>query len=236
MLRIPCVTLRENTERPETIEVGANVLVGRSLDKALAAIEAWRNHSEYHWQNPFGEGNVAEKIIDAIQQISVTNPEKRNQDNQDLSVTVIGLGYMGLPISCLIAESGINVTGVDLNHNKVASINQAINIFDEPGLDELLNKVIATKHFRASTQVSSSDIYLIAVPTPHKEGRCDLSYVLSAVDSILDVAQNGQLVIIESTIAPGTSKLVSNIFRDKGLNVEVVHCPNEQFRGKHFMS
>jgi UDP-N-acetylglucosamine 2-epimerase (non-hydrolysing) len=67
LLGVPCITLRENTERPESVEVGANVLVGRNADKALAAAEKWLSNKEkLSWENPFGDGHVAEKILNIV--------------------------------------------------------------------------------------------------------------------------------------------------------------------------
>lgn len=221
MLHVPCVTLRENTERPETVEVGANVLVGRDKEKAISAIDNWLSLSSYDWSNPFGEGNVAQLILD-----HVLGARKSK------TVSVVGQGYMGLPISCLIARGGYDVTGIDLNHDKVSAINSATCPFDEPGLQELLENVINKGFFKASEKLTGSDIYLIAVPTPHIDTKCDLSYVKSAIQDIAKVASDGQLVIIESTISPRTSIQAKSWLSDAGLNIEVVHCPERAIPGQ----
>ncbi len=233
LLGVPCITLRENTERPESIEVGANVLVGRDANKALAAAEQWLSHDADHpkWTNPFGDGHVAETILDIITQ---TEPNTLHADiiakNETLSV--IGMGYMGLPIASLLAEAGYQVTGVDLDSDKVAAINQAQCPFDEAGLPELINKVVSQGFLVASTDLASSETYLVAVPTPHKESSCDRSYVFSAVDAIIKVAKDGQTVIIESTISPQTSLAVVKRFADAGLDLDVVHCPERAIPGQ----
>jgi UDP-N-acetylglucosamine 2-epimerase (non-hydrolysing) len=233
LLGVPCITLRENTERPESIEVGANVLVGRDANKALAAAEQWLSHDSERpkWTNPFGDGHVAETILDIITQ---TEPNTLHADiiakNQTLSV--IGMGYMGLPIASLLAEAGYQVTGVDLDSDKVAAINQAQCPFDEAGLPELISKVVAQGFLVASTDLASSETYLVAVPTPHKNSSCDRSYVFSAVDAIIKVAKDGQTVIIESTISPQTSLAVVQRFADAGLNLDVVHCPERAIPGQ----
>lgn len=229
MLHIPCITLRENTERPETIEVGANVLVGRNKEKALTALDTWSKMEKYQWKNPFGNGTVAKSILDILQGLPRTNQLKTEKKAE--TVSVIGLGYMGLPISCLIAQGGYQVTGVDLNKDKVQSINDNICPFDEPGLPELLDSS-NTLGFRASNELHSSDIYLVAVPTPHKDSSCDLSYVNSAIDSISKVAKDGQLVIIESTISPRTCINTQAKLEKLGLKVEVVHCPERAIPGQ----
>jgi UDP-N-acetylglucosamine 2-epimerase (non-hydrolysing) len=233
LLGVPCITLRENTERPESIEVGANVLVGRDANKALAAAEQWLSHDAEHpkWTNPFGDGHVAETILDIITQ---TEPNTLHTDiiakNQTLSV--IGMGYMGLPIASLLAEAGYQVTGVDLDSDKVAAINQAQCPFDEAGLPELISRVVSQGFLVASTDLASSETYLVAVPTPHKDSSCDRSYVFSAVDAIVKVAKDGQTVIIESTISPQTSLAVVQRFADAGLDLDVVHCPERAIPGQ----
>lgn len=230
MLRVPCITLRENTERPETISVGANVLVGRDTAKAVAALEHWLGMSAYEWANPFGDGHVAARIIDTAvsgMPLYETTPRVERHEN----ISVIGQGYMGLPIACLIARAGYQVTGVDLDARKVAIINEGKCPFDEVGLPELIAEVVEKKLFRASTELQSSDIYLVAVPTPHKDHKCDLSYVDKAIDAIAKVARNGQTVIIESTIGPGTCVNAENKLRSLGLEVDVVHCPERAIPG-----
>ena len=131
---------------------------------------------------------------------------------------------MGLPIASLLAEAGYQVTGVDLNSEKVAAINEAQCPFDEAGLPELITKVVSQGFLKASMEIPSSETYLVAVPTPHKNNSCDRSYVFSAVDAIAKVAKNGQTVIVESTISPQTSVAVAQRFAEAGLTIDVVHC------------
>ena len=230
LLGVPCIALRENTERPESIEVGANVLVGRDGDKALAAAEKWLTAGDFQWENPFGDGHVAEYILDII-----TGKETNQAGTivaRNESVAVIGMGYMGLPISSLIAEAGYNVTGVDLSQEKVDAINRGECPFDEVGMPELINKVVSQGFLTASTTIPSSDTYLIAVPTPHKNNSCDRSYVFAAADAVAKVAKDGQTVIVESTISPQTSIAVEKRFADAGIKVNVVHCPERAIPGE----
>lgn len=230
LLGVPCITLRENTERPESIEVGANVLVGRDGDKAVAAADKWLSADEFSWENPFGDGHVAETILDII-----TGTEKVESETiiaRNESIAVIGMGYMGLPISSLIAQAGYSVTGVDLSQDKVDAINRGECPFDEVGMPELVKKVVSQGFLKASTSIPCADTYLVAVPTPHKDNSCDRSYVFSAVDSIAKVAKNGQTVIVESTISPQTSLAVEKRFADAGLTIDVVHCPERAIPGQ----
>lgn len=231
LLGVPCITLRENTERPESIEVGANVLVGRNAKKAIAAADKWLSAKEkLTWDNPFGDGHVAEYILDIVTGKDADQAETIVPRNE--TIAVIGMGYMGLPISSLIAQAGYSVTGVDLSKDKVDAINNAQCPFDEVGMPELLKKVVSQGFLKASTEIPSSNTYLIAVPTPHKDNSCDRSYVFSAVDAIAKVAKDGQTVIIESTISPQTSIAVEQRFAEKGLKIDVVHCPERAIPGQ----
>ena len=231
LLGVPCITLRENTERPETIEVGANVLVGRDADIALSATEKWLSVSSYSWKNPFGDGHVAEAIIDIV---TNKNAEDISCEivTQDETIAVVGMGYMGLPIACLLADAGYKVTGIDLNIEKIEAINKAQCPFEEKGMPELLAKVVNSGFLTTTTLVSNNNYYLVAVPTPHNNRKCDLSYVFAAVDAIAKVAADDQIVIIESTISPETSIKISKRFSDAGLKINVVHCPERAIPGQ----
>jgi UDP-N-acetylglucosamine 2-epimerase (non-hydrolysing) len=231
MLRIPCVTLRQNTERPETVEVGANVLIGRDQELALEAIDRWFDAETYDWANPFGDGTVATAILDIVLGTKETNRTAIAIDDSKPTVAVIGQGYMGLPIAALIADAGNQVTGVDINPSVVDQINQGRCPFDEDGLPRLISRVVNAGALKASIKVPSSDIYLVAVPTPHKDRRCDLTYVKAAIDSIAEVAVNGQLVIIESTISPKTTLKMQDRISRGGLKIDVVHCPERAIPG-----
>ena len=231
LLGVPSLTLRENTERPEAVEVGASELVGRDAVKAVKAAKQWLSRDDYSWDNPFGDGHVAQYIIDVIVK-DFTQTDTATIVAKNETLAVIGMGYMGLPISSLIAQAGYAVTGVDLNQDKVDSINRGECPFDELGMPELIKKVVSQGFLKASTVIPSSDTYLIAVPTPHKDSRCDRSYVFAAADAIAKVAKDGQIVIIESTISPRTSLAVAQRFADAGLNIEVVHCPERAIPGE----
>jgi UDP-N-acetylglucosamine 2-epimerase (non-hydrolysing) len=231
LLGVPSLTLRENTERPEAVEVGASELVGRDAVKAVKAAKQWLSRDEYSWKNPFGDGHVAEYILDIIVK-DFTQTDNSTITAKNESLAVIGMGYMGLPISSLIAQAGYSVTGIDLNQDKVDSINRGECPFDELGMPELIKKVVSQGFLKASTEIPSSDTYLVAVPTPHKNNRCDRSYVFAAADAIAKVAKDGQVVIVESTISPQTSLAVEQRFAKAGIKVDVVHCPERAIPGE----
>lgn len=152
-------------------------------------------------------------------------------------VCVLGLGYMGLPTASLLANNGFEVTGVDVNQKKVDSINRKEILFDEPGLKELVLKAIDSGNFKAQTGVSQADIFVIAVPTPFTEDKkADLTFVESATKMIATVLKKGDLVILESTVSPGTcTKLMIPILEENGLKAGedflLSHCPERAIPG-----
>lgn len=223
ILHIPCVTIRDRTERPETVDVGANVLVHRDAEAMVAAL----NRPMPTWTNPFGDGHTAERILDIVMGLHV-QPAPRTHD----TVCVAGLGYMGLPTSLLFANAGVRVTGFDLNGKKVNEINSGLCPFEEKGIPELLTAALKTGRFKAQTEPTAADVFVVAVPTPHENKKCNLSFVISAVNSLLPVMKDGNLLIIESTIKPKTCEdIVLPILQSKHLKIEVAHCPERAIPG-----
>ena len=114
ILKVPCVTLRENTERPESIEVGANILAGLDKDKILESIDIMLTRN-CDWESPFGERGVSKRILSELV------PEA--SEHGILDISVVGQGYMGFPISLLIADAGHKVTGIDISQQRVDDLN-----------------------------------------------------------------------------------------------------------------
>jgi UDP-N-acetyl-D-mannosaminuronic acid dehydrogenase len=140
---------------------------------------------------------------------------------KEAKLAVIGLGYVGLPVACTFAKAGLNVTGVDLLQERIAKINLGHSPIEgnEPGLAELLAEVIKSKKFTASgnyENIADCDVVLIAVETPvDQENMPRYEALRSALTSLAKVLKSGALVIIESTIAPGTmDKVVVPILED----------------------
>ncbi|MFK5982770.1 MAG: UDP-N-acetyl-D-mannosamine dehydrogenase [Flavobacteriaceae bacterium] len=156
--------------------------------------------------------------------------------NNKPSVVMMGLGYIGLPTAALIASRGLKVTGVDIRENVVETINKGQIHIVEPDLDGLVHKVVKEGNLHAATKPITSDVYLIAVPTPFKENHePDLSYVTSAVRSIIPTLTEGALVILESTSPVGTTrKMEKLIFEErpelKG-NLFLAYCPERVLPG-----
>ncbi|HZU36266.1 MAG TPA: 3-hydroxyacyl-CoA dehydrogenase NAD-binding domain-containing protein, partial [Gemmataceae bacterium] len=125
-------------------------------------------------------------------------------------LTVVGLGYIGLPTAALFASRGVRVTGVDVNEKAVERINQGQTHIVENGLEELVASVVAEGTLRATTGMTPADGFILAVPTPFHEGHVpDVTYVEAATRSIAPAIQRGNLVILESTSPVGTTLQVS---------------------------
>ena len=135
---------------------------------------------------------------------------RRKLEQKKASLAVIGLGYVGLPVAALFAETGFNVLGVELRADRIEKINKGICPIEgeEPGLADLISKVAATGRLRATTnydELKDRDVILIDVETPVDDQNVPRYEALRAVlKSLGSVMKNGSLIIVESTIAPGT--------------------------------
>lgn len=142
------------------------------------------------------------------------------------TVTVLGLGYIGLPTAALIARSGCRVTGVDVSQAVVDTVNSGKVHIEEVDLDGLVQGVVARGTLRASTEVAPADNFVIAVPTPHDaDHRPDISYVLAAARAIAPQLVAGNLVILESTSPIGTTEQVAALLAALRPDLKVPgHC------------
>lgn len=151
-----------------------------------------------------------------------------------MKISVLGLGYIGLPNALLLASNGHEVVGVDIDDRKVATLQEDILPFEEPGLEELFAK--AKRKFRASVDLETSDCFIIAVPTPlDKEMKmADLNAVKSAARMISEKIKEGDLVVLESTVPPGTSKnFILPLLKKTGdREFYFSHCPERAIPGK----
>lgn len=142
-------------------------------------------------------------------------------------IAIFGLGHIGLPTAALFAKNGFNVVGVDINQKTVDKVNSGVSSIMEPGMDELVKEVVSNGNLRATTQSSeatkNSNVLIVIVPTPVDENKCsDLSAVISACHMIADDLKKGDLVIIESTIPPGTCEdVVIPILEKNGLKSSI---------------
>lgn len=125
-------------------------------------------------------------------------------------VSIIGLGYIGLPTAAVIASRKVKVVGVDISQNTVDTINRGEIHFIEPELDMLVHAAVSEGYLQATLQPQPANAFLIAVPTPFKDNhQPDLSYIQAACQSIAPVLQKGNLVILESTSPVGATEQMS---------------------------
>ncbi|WP_374675003.1 UDP-N-acetyl-D-mannosamine dehydrogenase [Ideonella sp.] len=123
------------------------------------------------------------------------------------TVSMIGLGYIGLPTAAMFAARRVRVIGVDINQNAVDTINRGEIHIVEPELDMIVHSAVSEGYLRATTRPEPADAFLIAVPTPFKgEHEPDVSYVQAAAESIAPVLRAGNLVVLESTSPVGTTE------------------------------
>lgn len=127
------------------------------------------------------------------------------------TISVIGLGYIGLPTAAVFASKGKKVVGVDINARAVETINRGAIHIVEPDLDQVVHAAVTRGDLRATTQPESADAFLIAVPTPFKdEHQPDLRFVKAAAESIAPVLKKGDLVILESTSPVGSTEQMAD--------------------------
>lgn len=152
-------------------------------------------------------------------------------------INIIGLGYIGLPTALMFAKSGVQVVGTDLNEKLIESLSKCKLTFEEEGLEELLKDAME-KGIKFTTEYQKTDTYIIAVPTPYinSSKKLDPKYVISAVNTVLDVCEEGAVLIIESTISPGSiDKYVRPEIARRGFelgkDVHLVHAPERIIPG-----
>ena len=155
-----------------------------------------------------------------------------------MNVGVVGLGYIGLPTALLLAHSGHKVIGIDVNKEKIEKLNEGKLPFEEKELDKLFKK--AKRYFSVTTDFSAIEncsAVIICVPTPMKNKRMDAKYIIAAVKNTGRNIKKNTLVILESTVTPGTTgKLVKNLLeRESRLKAEkdfyLAYCPERAIPG-----
>jgi UDP-N-acetyl-D-mannosaminuronic acid dehydrogenase len=165
------------------------------------------------------------------------------------TISVIGLGYIGLPTAAMFASRKIKVIGVDVNQHAVDTINRGEIHIVEPELDMLVHDAVTEGYLKAVTSPELADAFLIAVPTPFKpcdDGQIpepDLSYIKSASEAIAPVLKKGDLVILESTSPVGATEQMADWLAEaradlsfpqksgETADVNVAHCPERVLPG-----
>lgn len=161
-------------------------------------------------------------------------------------MAVVGLGYIGLPTAAVFASHGFSVIGVDTNIEVVNAVNAGQVPFVEPDLDVAVAGAVSRKWLRAQEGMPTADVFIIAVPTPFKDGsQPDLSYVESAARSIASVLRGSELIILESTSPPGTTQRLAEVVAELRPDLEMAvseihgkkaihfaHCPERVLPGR----
>lgn len=152
-------------------------------------------------------------------------------------INVIGLGYIGLPTALMMASHGVEVVGTDYNKELVATLNAGKTTFKEDGLDELFNAAV-NAGIKFTTEYQTTDTYIVSVPTPYDKfsKKVDACYVVAALKEIMKVCPKGAIVVIESTISPGTiDKYVRPVIEENGFTIgedlHLVHAPERIIPG-----
>ena len=161
------------------------------------------------------------------------------------SAAVIGLGYVGLPTAAVFADAGLDIIGVDVNPDAVASINAGRPHIVEPNLEALLRRVVEAGKLRAVTEPEPADVYVLAVPTPFKDAKQpDLKYIEAAAHALAPHMAKGALVILESTSPVGATEQLARWLaadrpdlsfpQDAGdlADVQIAHCPERVLPGR----
>lgn len=168
------------------------------------------------------------------------------QQTQFQTISIIGLGYIGLPTAAMFASRKIRVIGVDVNERAVETINRGEIHIVEPDLDMVVHAAVSEGYLRATTTSEPADAFLIAVPTPfHGENHDpDLSFIEAACKSIAPVLQPGNLVVLESTSPVGATEAMAGWLaaarpdlsfpQDNGeaSDIRIAHCPERVLPGK----
>lgn len=160
------------------------------------------------------------------------------------TICIIGLGYIGLPTAAVFASRKIKTIGVDINQKAVDTINRGEIHIVEPDLDLVVHAAVTEGYLRATTQPEPADAFLIAVPTPFKDGhQPDMGYIESAAKSIASVLKRGDLVILESTSPVGATEQMAAWLAEarpdltfpqshgEDSDIRVAHCPERVLPG-----
>jgi len=154
-------------------------------------------------------------------------------------LTIMGLGYIGLPMAALSASAGMNVLGVDIREDVVNTVNAGKIHIEEPGLAEIVAPAVSDGKLRADVKPAASEIFMIAVPTPvdHRTHQPDMAMVRSAASMIAAVVEAGNLVILQSTSPVGSTEnsvkaVIEKIRPELAGKIEYVYCPERAIPGK----
>jgi UDP-N-acetyl-D-mannosaminuronic acid dehydrogenase len=152
-------------------------------------------------------------------------------------ICVVGMGYIGLPTASILATHGFEVTGVEINQAIVEGVGKGKTDINEPGLSIIVKAAVKSRGLRCQAEAPEADVFIICVPTPFNQNKtADLGYVMKAGQSIASRICKGNLVILESTVPPGTTeKVLQPILEASGLvagkDFCLAHCPERVLPG-----
>ncbi|MDJ0356564.1 UDP-N-acetyl-D-mannosamine dehydrogenase [Paenarthrobacter sp. PH39-S1] len=160
------------------------------------------------------------------------------------TVVVVGLGYIGLPTAAILATNGLEVIGVDVNPSTVTAVNNGDVPFVEPDLSIHVAGAVSQGRLRAQAETPHADAYIVAVPTPFKTDKSpDMAYIDAAARGIAPQLRGGELVILESTSPPGSTRRLAECILElrPDLSIDgsqgkpmvlVAHCPERVLPGR----
>jgi UDP-N-acetyl-D-mannosaminuronic acid dehydrogenase len=165
------------------------------------------------------------------------------------TISIVGLGYIGLPTAAVFASRKVKVIGVDVNQHAVDTINRGQIHIVEPDLDMVVRATVSEGYLRATTKAEPADAFLIAVPTPFKDGPTgphhpDMEYIESASKSVAAVLKSGDLVILESTSPVGATEQMAAWLAEarpdltfpqthgEDSDIRIAHCPERVLPGQ----
>jgi UDP-N-acetyl-D-mannosaminuronic acid dehydrogenase len=165
------------------------------------------------------------------------------------TISIVGLGYIGLPTAAVFASRKVKVIGVDVNQHAVDTINRGQIHIVEPDLDMVVRAAVSEGYLRATTKAEPADAFLIAVPTPFKDGPTgphhpDMDYIESASKSVATVLKAGDLVILESTSPVGATEQMAAWLAEarpdltfpqthgEASDIRIAHCPERVLPGQ----
>lgn len=158
------------------------------------------------------------------------------KDNKFL-VNVLGLGYIGLPTALMFAAHDIKIVGTDYNKQTVSTLQAGKTTFKEQGLDDLFKRA-ASNDIKFTDEYVVADVYIVAVPTPYDKisKKIDASFVIEAIQGIIKVCPKGAIVVIESTMSPGTiDKFIRPVIQANGFitgeDIHIIHAPERIIPG-----
>ena len=150
-------------------------------------------------------------------------------------ITVIGLGYIGLPFAMILAEKGYNVYGYDIDKKKINNLNSKKYLFDENNLNVLKKKTNVLKNLSFSNDLVKSNIYILCLPTPlNKKKNCDYKFINKALSEISKIIKNDDKIIIESTVEIGFTDKVKKILEKKAkkyLKIDIYYVSEKAIPG-----